>query len=294
MTLLFILVVQCMPSLTIIGVMKSGTGSLMHLLNQQDTEPNDSWRNYGAFSCEFYKLLYKTIFYSTSICETNQFTSPEPSFISGTGWKVKPIVTLGANKWKPVSKSKIVSYTREKTNEVHYFGLNYELEHRKCTLRSVGKAETCTHRSVGLDYISHFEATDSDSGSRSVYFDKSPDYIRSPRKLSQMLSLLPHQKLLVMIRDPVTRMYSEFQHHCRHGRYVYIKTNESDLYYPPASHPNPNPLPGPHTAILNYLSEQHGWNESFYIPSNSRTTLADKLHLQAVPYQYTRGVIPYI
>ena len=57
-------------------------------------------------------------------------------------------------------------------------------------------------------------------GEERVTFDKSPDYMRSRRSLHQLSTMLPSAKLVVLLRDPAERAVSEFQHNCRHGRYV--------------------------------------------------------------------------
>ena len=38
--------------------------------------------------------------------------------------------------------------------------------------------------------------------------------------MTQMHSILPSAKLIILLRDPVKRAVSEFRHHCRHGRYI--------------------------------------------------------------------------
>ena len=51
-------------------------------------------------------------------------------------------------------------------------------------------------------------------------FDKSPDYIRNKEALIQIRTMLPSSKIIVILRNPVKRLISAFNHHCRHGRYV--------------------------------------------------------------------------
>eukprot|EP01041_Mallomonas_annulata_P006109 gene6109-12368_t len=50
-------------------------------------------------------------------------------------------------------------------------------------------------------------------------FDKSPDYMRDRDKLLQMKTLLPSLRIVVLLRNPVSRAYSGFRHNCRHHRY---------------------------------------------------------------------------
>ena len=51
-------------------------------------------------------------------------------------------------------------------------------------------------------------------------FDKSPAYVQDHDTLKQIKSTLPGVKLILLLRNPVSRAYSAFQHHCRHARYV--------------------------------------------------------------------------
>lgn len=50
-------------------------------------------------------------------------------------------------------------------------------------------------------------------------FDKSPSYIRDGRALAQIATTMPKAKLIVLLREPADRAYSEFRHHCLRARY---------------------------------------------------------------------------
>lgn len=77
-------------------------------------------------------------------------------------------------------------------------------------------------RSIALDYLQYFPAV----RRRSVTcFEKSPDYMRSPRALALLHALFPSMKLIITLRHPSIRALSEFIHHCRHGRYIITKAS---------------------------------------------------------------------
>lgn len=50
--------------------------------------------------------------------------------------------------------------------------------------------------------------------------DKTPNYLPHPLAIQRMGELLPSAGVVVILRNPVDRAYSAFQHHCRHGRWV--------------------------------------------------------------------------
>ena len=48
-------------------------------------------------------------------------------------------------------------------------------------------------------------------------FEATPDYLYAPHAHAEVRRLLPEARLIVMLRDPVERAYSHFQHSTRHG-----------------------------------------------------------------------------
>lgn len=52
-----------------------------------------------------------------------------------------------------------------------------------------------------------------------ITVEKTPNYISDPDAARRMHELLPSARLIVSLRDPVTRTYSAWQHHCRARRY---------------------------------------------------------------------------
>ena len=125
---------------------------------------------------------------------------------SGTGELMKWLDRhpyLKAGKGKIIENDKIIE-----TNEVHYFGEAYT------------KA-TCKWLSY-LQYFPNYGMGETlESSIKEIYtFEKSPDYMRSEEKIKQMKDMLPNLRLIIMLRNPVTRAISGFDHNCRHGRYV--------------------------------------------------------------------------
>ena len=136
---------HCLPSLLIVGAMKSGTGTMMKWLNEH------------------------------------------PRLQSGLG---------DGNK-----------------NEVHFF------PHETPAVETDPSSSSC----AWMQYIQHFAVTDEakSSGNREVplTFDKSPDYMRSSAALEQIHHMLPSAKILALLREPVRRTISAFNHNCKHQRY---------------------------------------------------------------------------
>ena len=103
-------------------------------------------------------------------------------------------------------------------NEIHFFG------------SSSSSADSDSNEGLGLEcpwvkYAMHFPSQSQNSlSTQSIVhsFDKSPDYMRNPAALKQIKAMLPSAKLIAILRDPTMRLTSEFNHHCRHSRYVRI------------------------------------------------------------------------
>jgi len=94
----------------------------------------------------------------------------------------------------------------DNTNEIHFFGRNYEAAECKWSA-----------------YAQHFPRMSYKRASQVYTFDKSPDYMRDPEKIKQMALLVPSAKIIVTLRNPSSRAYSGFQHNCRHTRFVKVK-----------------------------------------------------------------------
>ena len=57
---------------------------------------------------------------------------------------------------------------------------------------------------------------------RAYTYEKTPDYLPNVTAMRSIFSLMPSTKLIFMLRDPSSRAYSAFQHHCRRGRFAVI------------------------------------------------------------------------
>jgi hypothetical protein len=103
------------------------------------------------------------------------------------------------------------------TNEIHYF-TRYR---RNISLLSSMNAY--------LQYFPTYSLTGVLSSgilSYPMLFDKSPDYIRSREALAAVKEIFPYMKHIVLLRDPVSRAISGFDHNCRHRRYIRLGMNQ--------------------------------------------------------------------
>lgn len=70
-------------------------------------------------------------------------------------------------------------------------------------------------------------------------YEKSPDYIRSPAIMQAISQTVPGVKIIVVLRNPAIRAVSEFNHQCRHRRYVKllrdVAVSRLDVSYPAGS-----------------------------------------------------------
>lgn len=97
-----------------------------------------------------------------------------------------------------------------KKRESHFFTHNLPEELRKQPYKN----DILRAYSQQLPLLSFDEAA-------TVYtFEKSPDYLRNGKALSLIQSSLPNMRLVIILRNPIHRVLSEFTHHCRHRRYV--------------------------------------------------------------------------
>jgi Sulfotransferase domain len=85
------------------------------------------------------------------------------------------------------------------TKEVHYFDQSYE------------QGESW--------YRMHFPVVDSGPETRAC-FESSPYYMFDPRVPARVHELLPNVRLIFLLRNPVSRAYSHYQHSVRRGREI--------------------------------------------------------------------------
>lgn len=126
-----------------------------------------------------------------------------PSFIRKLAGLLRPtlptFLILGTQKggttslWDYLSRHPAVSATYNK--EIHFFDLNY---------------------SRGLDwYLAHFPSSRS---TPTVTGEASPYYMFHPHAPGRIANTVPDARLIVLLRNPVDRAYSHYQHNVRAGR----------------------------------------------------------------------------
>ena len=226
-----------LPQLIVTGTMKSGSGALMELLQGYSAKRLDSssWLNIWSW-----------------MNSQDSRGLGKHRFVAGSG--VKP-------RYDPSGVGG--SAALEGTREVHYFGLSYESYVRsngtQCGSKSPEKHAYAAHFTDSVTATVHH----SDTSSRQVvFFDKSPAYMRSARTLAQIAELVPGAKHVLLLRDAVGRLYSEFQHHCRHRRYVLVPASDERSHVRSRQGATTSDLPLIHGEILGYLSRRLDWNGS--------------------------------
>lgn len=148
-----------------------------------------------------------------------------PQLISGSGLKFTG------------SSGKAIS-----TREVHFFSSenrNFDCQ-KNCF--------TQTHLSYITHYRKHFKTPEIlntkyssnilsslESKSWKFTFDKSPDYMRSTCALEALKCTTPDIKIIVILRDPIERSFSEFHHHCRHRRFHLHESGRIHFAHSPSS-----------------------------------------------------------
>ena len=70
----------------------------------------------------------------------------------------------------------------------------------------------------GVDwYRSHFPIALGNGPSSSICFEVTPDYLLDPRAPKRVIDLLPDVRVIVLLRDPVDRAFSQYRHNRRQG-----------------------------------------------------------------------------
>jgi len=118
---------------------------------------------------------------------------------------------------------KLINLRRVRLKEVHFFD-------------SSSKNETQCSNSLQKKYLKHFKSypikiSNNNKQQYRYTFDKSPDYMRSQTKIWKINCTVPNIKFIIILRNPVERVVSEFNHHCRHGRYFKSNTSYISAFY---------------------------------------------------------------
>ena len=154
-----------------------------------------------------------------------------PSFVvvgamkSGTGALLRSLNNHGL--FASGFGEKIKKGVKQRTNEMHYFTEKFRRYNRtrqrikhdwRDYLQMFPPFPITKNISIKdansslLEFCSHEK-------SLKLTFDKSPDYMRSKTAIASLHEMLPSVKLIIILRDPLERTLSEFNHNCRHNRY---------------------------------------------------------------------------
>jgi hypothetical protein len=133
----------------------------------------------------------------------------------------------------------------------------YLLRHPRCfsgTEKEINYFSWHHHRPLGW-YQARFPLARTVNAVRGVCMEASPSYLPSPDALRRMHDVLPAAKIIVIMRDPVARAFSQFQHNKQRHRepksFEEI-VRESIAHSPPiASHDQP--LPPMPEAVSKYI-----------------------------------------
>lgn len=173
-----------------------------------------------------------------------------PSFIiagamkSGTGELMK---------WLRFHPKLRVGKGTNNRREIHFFTpLTYNAEYFD---QFYNKSEK--YLSEISKYANHFPLFTSSEAESLYTFEKSPDYIRNPAVLHGIRTLLPNMKIVILLRNPVHRAISEFNHQCKHKRYIRLLKNVVL-----------NGVMHPRGSILRIFSSQASNNDNASINSN--------------------------
>jgi hypothetical protein len=207
--------------------------NFQHRQEGDNLNSNSSSSPYYPSVCSLQKTLFSPSTSSSKGRKENDDQSQSSSCKCGNGLKagdcikingeircLPSFVIVGAMKsgtgallrWLGMHPNLQAGRGEEGQNEVHFFGKKSLTE---------GPSSDCLWRS----YLAHFPVMKMKqvrsltlslslsvsliSASRSmVTFDKSPDYMRSSLKMTQISSLLPNAKIIMILRNPTSRAYS--------------------------------------------------------------------------------------
>jgi len=74
------------------------------------------------------------------------------------------------------------------------------------------------------DYLPNFELAASRASRETTTFEKTPDYMPNATAMRALRGVLPSAKLVFLLRNPTSRAYSAFHHHCRRGRFAKVRS----------------------------------------------------------------------
>lgn len=117
--------------------------------------------------------------------------------------------------WRPLPNLLIIGAQRCGTSSLFkYLGAHPQC---KASVRKEIRFFTEFH-DRGVDwYRAHFPIARRQNGSPLVFFEATPDYLLDPRAPRRATELMPDVRVIVLLRDPVKRAYSQYWHNRRLG-----------------------------------------------------------------------------
>ena len=116
-------------------------------------------------------------------------------------WCLPSFIIAGAQKaatgWLRIWLGEHPDLAQGGEREIHYFD-------------KVNDDSSWTH-----EYLPQFPAP----SLQAYTYEKTPDYLPNATAMHYIFSLVPSVKLIFMLRNPTSRAYSAFHHHCRRGRF---------------------------------------------------------------------------
>lgn len=112
---------------------------------------------------------------------------------------------------RPLPGTVIVGVAKSGTSQL----FSYILRHPRCfgsVEKEVNYFSYHSQRSLGW-YRSRFPRARTVEAVDGICMEASPSYLTTPHALPRMYRVLPKAKLLVILRDPVARAFSQYQHH---------------------------------------------------------------------------------
>lgn len=202
---------SCTPLLIIIGAMKCGTGELMKLLQLSPSFSLGKDIINNKNELHFFTKLIKE--------ERKRKIEKEKELKKQEGEREER--ELKREEMKEVKENDEENFKILKKYSENF--TNYSISLISSSLSSSSTLSSSSFSSSSLS--SSLSSSSSTSSSLSslylpIFYEKSPDYIRNKEILYKISKLLPSIRLILLLRDPLKRLFSEISHHCRHKRYI--------------------------------------------------------------------------
>lgn len=123
-------------------------------------------------------------------------------------------------------------------NEVHFFSrsIAHTIDEQSLQMNRGGQSASShvNRMEVARRYVEYFPLLNENEAASIYTFEKSPDYMRDAHAMERIHHILPSVKLILILRNPSIRAVSEFNHHCRHHRFIKLikSVKVGDWMYP--------------------------------------------------------------